>query len=216
MTFTFSPPTSFQPFTNSTPKAKTFWRPTVSYFPSSESGPPPTISSSYVPPFNFYPIYYCLHLDSLVNSQSDFSAYNISSHIPLSAKVMCSAHYLNQIPNFLWVNSSFPLNLIQRISFCFTTLYQSRPNKLLSFFPSLPFPLLSGKPANVPLLPQNHRILELKITNTIQFKSLNDFSKVDNYMLGLKVAPLSPKPIPFPVEVHSFSLNLHPLEVLHK
>lgn len=145
-----------------------------------------------------------------------FSAYNISSHIPLSAKVMCSAHYLNQIPNFLWVNSSFPLNLIQRISFCFTTLYQSRPNKLLSFFPSLPFPLLSGKPANVPLLSQNHRILELKITNIIQFKSLNDFSKVDNYMLGLKVAPLSPRPVPFPVEVHSFSLNLHPLEVLHK
>ena len=78
-----------------------------------------------------------------------FSAYNISSHIPLSAKVMCSAHYLNQIPNFLWVSSSFPLNLIQRISFCFTTLYQSRPNKLLSCFPSLPFPLLSGKLANV-------------------------------------------------------------------
>lgn len=72
MTFTFSPPTSFQPFTNSTPKAKTSWIPTVSYFPSSESGPPPTISSSYVPPFHFYPIYYCSHLDSLVNSQSDF------------------------------------------------------------------------------------------------------------------------------------------------
>lgn len=128
---------------------------------------------------------------------------------------MCSAHYLNQIPNFLWVSSSFPLNLIQRISFCFTTLYQSRPNKLLSCFPSLPLPLLSGKLANVSLLSQNHRTLELKITNIIQFKRLSDFSKADNYMLGLKVAPLSPRPVPFP-EVHSFSLNLHPLEVLHQ
>lgn len=141
---------SFQPSTNSTPKAKTFLRP--------ESGPPPTLSFSYVPPFSFYPTYYCLHLDPLINSQPDFLLtpfHYTFNNLP----VTYSAHYLNRIPNFLWPNSSFPLNLIHRISFSFTTLYQSRPNKLISFFPSLPFhsPL-----ENLLMFHYQHRIMELE------------------------------------------------------